>query len=79
MTSSAPKSRSASGRAFVAPPSRCVLRAIAGAAAGGRGCDYGEGSAAAFGMLDFPVSWPVVALGQAAISLLIFGFPQWRV
>jgi hypothetical protein len=77
VTPSPPKSRSASGRAFVASPGG--LRAIAGAAASGRGGDHGEGSAASFSILDFPVSWPVIAVGEAAKVLLIFGFPQWRV
>jgi hypothetical protein len=76
---SAPKSRSANRCAFVAPSSRCVLRAIAGAAASGRGCDHSEGSAAFFGVLDFPVPWPVIAVGEATMILLIVGFPRLRV
>jgi hypothetical protein len=77
MTPSAPESRSPSGRAFVASPSRCGLRAIAPAAASGRGCDLGEGSTACFDMLDFSMSWLVIAFGEAAMILLIFGFRQW--
>jgi len=30
-------------------------------------------------MLDFPVSWPVIALAAAASVLLVFGFPRWNV
>lgn len=76
MSPSAPKSRSASGRALVAPPSLCGLRAIASAAASGRGRDQSEGPAAFSGMLDSAVSRPVIVVGEAAIILLIFGFPQ---
>jgi hypothetical protein len=79
MTSSAPESRSAKACAFVAPPRRCVLRAIAAAAASGRGCDHGKGSTASFGVLDFPVPWPVIAVGEATVIFPILGFPQWRV
>jgi hypothetical protein len=63
----------------VAPPGRCDLRAIAPATASGRGCDLGEGSTASFDILDFSMSWPVIAFDETAIILLIFGFRQWGV
>jgi hypothetical protein len=35
--------------------------------------------AAFFGVLDFPVPWPVIAVGEATMILLIVGFPRLRV
>jgi len=52
---------------------------ISGAAAGGRGREHGEGSAASFGLLAFPLSWPVIVVVEAAIIVLTSGFPQWWV
>jgi len=60
----------------VAPPGWCVLRAIAPAAASGDRCDLGEGAAASFDILDFSVSWPVIAFGEVEIVLVIFGVGQ---
>ncbi len=78
VTPATPKSRPASACALVTPAGRPGLRELAAAAAADCRCDRSEDQAT-LGQLEFPVSWPVIALAATARVLLVLGIPRWRV